>query len=173
MKTSTEQKQNGIQWTLWTKLGDLDFVDDLALLSQNHSKCRSKPILWWKIKKNWGNNKALKVNTASKTPIKLEGEVLEEVESFTYLGSIVDKQRGADANVKIRVRKVRAAVLQLKEVWTSRYLSTNTTIRLFNSNVKSVLLYGGRDLEDHSEHHKENPDIHQQLSEKDPPNTLA
>jgi hypothetical protein len=61
--------------------------------------------------------------------------------------------------------------VQLKEIWTSRYLSTNTKIRLFNSNVKSMLhvLYGA----DTCEYHKENPDIHQQLSENGPPNTLA
>jgi hypothetical protein len=35
----------------------------------------------------------------------------------------------------------RAAFLQLKEIWTSRYLSTNSKIRLFNSNIKSVPLY--------------------------------
>jgi hypothetical protein len=89
-----------------------------------------------------GKSKVLKGNAASTTPIKLEDEALEEVESFTYLGSIVDKQGGTDADVKIRVGKAKAAFRQLKEVWTSRYLSTNTTIRLFNSNVKSVLLYG-------------------------------
>jgi hypothetical protein len=65
--------------------------------------------------------------------------VLEEVERFTYLSSIVDKQGGTDADVMIRVGKARAAFLQLKKVWISRYLSTNTKIRLFNSNIKSVL----------------------------------
>jgi hypothetical protein len=91
------------------------------------------------------------------------------VESLTYLGSIVDKQAGTHANVKIRVSMARAAFLQLKEVWTSRYLSTNTKIRLFNSNVKSILLCGAETCE----YHNENPDIHQQLSENGPPNTLA
>jgi hypothetical protein len=82
------------------------------------------------------------VKAASKTPIKLEGEALEEVESFIYLGSIVDKQGGMDADVNIRVGKARAAFLLLKEVWTSRCLSTNTKIRLFNSNVKLVQMHG-------------------------------
>jgi hypothetical protein len=54
----------------------------------------------------------------------------------------VEKQEGTDPDVKIRVSKVRASFLQLKEVWTSKYLSTNTKIGLFNSNVKSVLLHG-------------------------------
>jgi hypothetical protein len=47
----------------------------------------------------------------------------------------------------------RAAFLQLKEIWTSRYLSTNTKIKLFNSNVKSMLhvLYGAETCEYHKE----------------------
>ena len=38
MKTTTTGRNNGIQWTLWTQLDDLDFADGLALLSHNHSQ---------------------------------------------------------------------------------------------------------------------------------------
>jgi hypothetical protein len=38
------------------------------------------------------------VNDASTTPIKLEGKAFEKVESFAYLGSIIEKQGGSDAN---------------------------------------------------------------------------
>jgi hypothetical protein len=54
----------------------------------------------------------LKVNVASTTPIKLEAEAFDEVESFTYLGSIVNKQGGTDANLEIRIGKARAAFLR-------------------------------------------------------------
>ena len=84
----------------------------------------------------------MKVNALSEKPIKLADEALEEVESFIYLASIVNGQRGTDADVKTRIGKARAAFLQLKNVWASRDLSLNTKIRLFNSNVKAILLYG-------------------------------
>ena len=32
MKTATTRRRNGIQWTPWTQLDDLDFADDLAIL---------------------------------------------------------------------------------------------------------------------------------------------
>lgn len=41
-------------------------------------------------------NVVLKVKTA----MTLIGKVLKEVESFTYLGSTVDRQRGTDADVR-------------------------------------------------------------------------
>ena len=33
IKTSTAQGRNGIQWILWKQLNDLDYADDVALLS--------------------------------------------------------------------------------------------------------------------------------------------
>ena len=42
MRAVTNQKRNGIQWTLWSQLDDLDFADDLALLSHNHQQMQEK-----------------------------------------------------------------------------------------------------------------------------------
>ncbi|VDO95434.1 unnamed protein product [Schistosoma margrebowiei] len=67
---------------------------------------------------------------------------MEDVESFTYLGSIIDEQGGSDADVKARIGKARTAFLQLKNIWNSKQLSTNIKVRIFNTNVKAVLLYG-------------------------------
>ena len=85
--------------------------------------------------------KIMKVNTASPEPVLLEGNPLDEVESFTYFGSIINVQGGTDEDVKTRIGKARAAFpVQLQTIWKSRELSQRTKIRIFNSNVKSVLL---------------------------------
>ena len=42
MKTATKEKRNGIQWMMQTQLDDLDFADDLALLSHNHRQMQDK-----------------------------------------------------------------------------------------------------------------------------------
>ena len=42
MRTTTEGKKNGIQWTPWTQLEDLHFADDLALLSHNRDQMQVK-----------------------------------------------------------------------------------------------------------------------------------
>ena len=89
-----------------------------------------------------GKTKILKINTVGEDPITLHGNELEEVEGFTYLGSIIDKQGGTDADVRARFGKSRIAYLQLKNIWRSKVVSTRTKIRLFNSNVKAILLYG-------------------------------
>ena len=42
MKTSTNQTRNGIQWTPWTQLEDLDFADDITLLSDTHKQMQER-----------------------------------------------------------------------------------------------------------------------------------
>ena len=45
MKTTPKNRRNGIQWTLWSQLVDLDFADDLALLSHSHEQMQEKTDL--------------------------------------------------------------------------------------------------------------------------------
>ena len=61
---------------------------------------------------------------------------------FTYLDSIVDKQVGIDADVKVRTGRVRAAFFQVKNTWDLPNLTINIKIRIFNTTVKPVPLYG-------------------------------
>ena len=42
MKTSTAQGRNGIQWTLWKQLDDLDYANDLAPLSHTRHQMQEK-----------------------------------------------------------------------------------------------------------------------------------
>jgi hypothetical protein len=148
MRVSTVQGRNGIQWTLGSQLDDLDFADDLALLLHTQQQMQEKTNIVAVTSSRLGLNihkgksRVLKVNATNTSPITLEGEALEQVDSFTYLGSILDTQGGTEADVKARINKARVAFMQLKNIWSSRDLSINTKIRLFNTNVKSVLLYG-------------------------------
>ena len=69
-------------------------------------------------------------------------DAIEEVDHFTYLGSVVDTHGGIEADVKDGIDKARVAFLQLKNIWKSNVLSLKNTIRILNTNVKVVLLYG-------------------------------
>ncbi|KAH9579565.1 Laminin subunit gamma-1 [Schistosoma haematobium] len=87
-------------------------------------------------------SKILKYNTENTKPITSDGEALEDVRSFTYLISNIDEQGGSDADVKARTGKARTAFLQLKNIWNSKQLSTIIKVRIFNTNIKKVLMYG-------------------------------
>ncbi|VDP79997.1 unnamed protein product [Schistosoma curassoni] len=93
------------------KLKDLDFADGLAILPQTQQQMQEKTnsvaaasaavgIIIHK-----GKSKILRYNTECTNPITLDGEDLEDVKTFTYLGSIIDEHGGSDADVKARIGK--------------------------------------------------------------------
>ena len=112
MKTTTTGRNNGIQWTLWTHLDDLDFADDLALLSHNHSQMQTKTTFLETtsagtgLKINRKKTKLMKMKTTANAPVTVGGEPIREVESFVYLGSVVDQQGGTDRDITARIGKM-------------------------------------------------------------------
>ena len=62
---------------------------------------------------------------------------------------------------------------QLNNVRRSTGLGTNTKIKIFISIVKPVLLYGAETWINQPHYHKENPDIHQHLPQKNSKDSLA
>ncbi|VDP18666.1 unnamed protein product [Schistosoma margrebowiei] len=72
-----------------------------------------------------GKGEILKYNTENTNQITLDGETLEDVESFICLRSITDQQGGSDADVNKTISKARAASLHVKNMWNSKQLSVN------------------------------------------------
>jgi len=66
---------------------------------------------------------------------------VEEVEEFTYLGSVVSTTGGTDQDVEARLGKARVAFRAMDKLWTSQVFGRATKAKIFNSNVKAVLVY--------------------------------
>ena len=148
MRNSVERKNTGLRWKLMSKLGDLDFAEDNALLSSKLSDLQEKTT----IIKEWAEKAGLKINTRkTKTMrmnvkvdrhVKIDGKDLEDVLKFTYIGSKVKREGGACDYIKYRLQKARNAFLAPNQVWKSSIYSVKTKVKIFNSKVKSVLVYG-------------------------------
>lgn len=54
-----------------------------------------------------GKAKLFRIQTASVAPINIHNSVLDDIEAFTYLGSVTDKHRGTEADVKERISTVK------------------------------------------------------------------
>ena len=139
----------GIQFTLLQKLEDLDFADDLVLLSQKIAHMRQKMEALQEqaarvgLKVNAAKTKEMRIQSSANTGnITCGDEVLEQVTAFTYLGSLVSTTGGTEEDVEGRCRKAQAAFCMLRPVWRSKCISLWTKLRIFSSNVKAVLLYG-------------------------------
>ncbi|VDO68387.1 unnamed protein product [Schistosoma mattheei] len=167
MKTSTSEGKHGTQWTAQNQLDDLDFADHLALLSRTHELMQIKTASVAAVSASVdisihrGKTEVLKFKAEDSNPITLDGETLEDVESFTYLGSIIDEQGGSDADVKAKIGKARTAFLQLKNIWNSKQLSTNLKVRIFNTNVMAVnSTVRSRNFKSYNNHHQEGTSIY-------------
>nr|KAG5693360.1 hypothetical protein BaRGS_017653 [Batillaria attramentaria] len=148
MRQATDGKRTGIQWTFSKQLEDLDFADDIALLSHKQQDAQEKLNRVAKeaektgLKINISKTEVMRVNHKQHDPIRLHQEDIKEVDKFVYLGSVVSKDGGTDEDIKSRTNKARHAFRTLRPIWRSTALSLRNKIRIFNSNVKSVLLYG-------------------------------
>ena len=67
---------------------------------------------------------------------------IEAVNDFIYLGAKMQADGDSEPDVKRRISKASQAFSMLKNIWKSKRLNRNTKIRIFRSNVVSVLLYG-------------------------------
>ena len=79
--------------------------------------------------------KILGTSTTCNTLILQEEELIEEVESLKYFGSIIDKQGGADKDVLTRIGKGRALFLMLIYIWKSRELKIRSKLMVVTSNM--------------------------------------
>ena len=72
--------------------------------------------------------------------IKINGEKLNEVENFKYLGAVVTDQE-SKPEVLSRIAQTTAALARLETIWNNKHISLISKIRLMHSLVISVLLY--------------------------------
>ena len=148
MNETIANTKRGIQWELTTTLEDLDFADDIVLLSSSHKDMQEKinslilkaNTIGMKI--NIGKTKLLKQNARNEQPITINGIPVEEVKEFTYLGSTVTEDGDSSRDIDLRITKATQAFGALFKIWKSKKLSMKTKVRIFKSNVLSVLLYG-------------------------------
>ena len=73
------------------------------------------------------------------TEIKVNGQKLETVTSFKYLGSVITDE-GSKPEILSRIAQTTAALTRLKPVWNDRSISFSSKIQLMRSLVTSIFL---------------------------------
>jgi hypothetical protein len=83
----------------------------------------------------------MRVNTSNTQKFRFENTEIEEVGSFVYLGSVVSENGWTEEDIASRIKKVDRVFVQLYAVWRNHKISKRVKVRIFDTNVKSVLLY--------------------------------
>ncbi|VDO54708.1 unnamed protein product [Schistosoma margrebowiei] len=159
MKTSTSEGKHGIQWTSRMQLDDLDFADNLVLLSQTQKQIQkttsvatASAAVGLNIHK--GKSKILRYDIACTNPVTIDGEDLEDVKTFTDLGSIIDERSGSDADVKARIGKATEGHLEVKAT-INQHQSQDFQYKCEDSST----VWGGK-LENYERHHPEGKTVY-------------
>ena len=138
----------GIQWNIMQKLEDLDFADDICLLSHTRQHMQEKTTKLQEIagltglEINTHKTKTMRIEAKQTTSISLNGQPIEEVDKFTYLGSCISRTGGTKEDIEVRINKARYAFISLKNIWRDSNIRTHTKLQIFKTTVISVLLYG-------------------------------
>ena len=78
--------------------------------------------------------------SGTNTEIKVNGQKLETVTSFKYMGSPITDE-GSKPEILSRIAQTTAALTRLKPVWNDRSISLNSKICLICSIVMSLFLH--------------------------------
>ena len=145
MRRSVEGARTGIRWKMTTMLED---ADDLALVSSTLTQIQMKIDRLNRNGKGTGlkistkKTKVMRINVNNNNAVVTDGQEVEDVETFDYLGARITKHGGAENDIKNRLGKATGAFNKLAKIWLSGQLSKNTKIRIFKSSVIAVLLNG-------------------------------
>ena len=126
-------------------LTDLDFADDIALVSEQVDQAQQllerveAEAAGVGLMANAKKTKVMSYNQPVEPQIKTnDGSTLEIVNEFTYLGSQMSSSK---ADIKRRIALAWTSANKLQKFWKSS-LSKKFKIDIFRATVESVLLYG-------------------------------
>ena len=91
------------------------------------------------------NAKKTKVMYIGKKPYKdisIDGETLERVENFTYLGSSKAQNGDCKPDIVRRIAQGKTKMIALKNIWKDKDLSTNLKIKIMKTLVWTTMTYG-------------------------------
>ena len=133
---TTAGNKTGIRWNFTSKLEDLDFADDIALISlcctrPNKDKATESICSKDRPKNKQRENSILRINSKYKNKIPIDDQELNKVDKYTYLGAHVSKQEesGGDDIVNI-IRIARVSIMKLKQIWISNIYTLISKLRL-------------------------------------------
>ena len=131
-------------------LCNLRFADDIDLIGRDEEELQD---LTTRLEESAGKfgmeisaekSKVL-VNSNKDTPqthIIMNGETLEQVDSFKYLGALITEDGKSTIEIRARLAIALSAMSRLSKMWKSQRISIATKIRLYKALVTSIALYG-------------------------------
>ena len=138
---------NGNEW----EMNQLLFADDTVVVADSEMKLRQLVSEFGrvcerrKLRVNVGKSKVMRCTRnedGARLNVTLSGEVLEEVDQFKYLGSIIAANGGVEADVRHRVNEGCKVLGAMKGVIKNRGMGMNVKRALYEKVIVPTVTYG-------------------------------
>ena len=130
------------------KVCNLRFADDIDLLAGTNEELQELTDKLNKSAAAFGmeissEKSKVMVNTTRNThaSITLNGQTLDEVDKFKYLGALITKDGTSDKEIRTRIATASAAMSNLNKIWKSK-IDLRIKIKLYKSLITTIFLYG-------------------------------
>jgi len=147
MTKTIDDTRHGIQWNNQQHLTDLDFADDIVLIAKTFSELddltRRLSTEGSKVglKISDEKTKSMHVMSRDNNTLSIQNHQIEDVDEFTYLGSVITTGGGADQDIKQRLGKAMGVFRKLQRIWSMTSISRRIKLQLYNTIVLPTALY--------------------------------
>ena len=131
------------------RIKDLRFADDIDLLTEKEPDLQialsnlnnSSKRFGLKINKSKTKVMVMSRRSVQTEPIVIDGEPIEQVTEFIYLGSLITNTNDCTPEIRRRINLANQAFGRLKQLWKDANLNRNIKLELLTTCVFSCLLY--------------------------------
>lgn len=131
-------------------IDNLRFADDTAIMAERAEDLQTLLERVGRECEEVGlsiNTQKTKMMVISKNPninpiLTLNGNRIEQVQKYKYLGSVINSEMAPDQEIKIRIEMARNAFVKYSTMFTNRKLKLDIRLRFTECYVWSVLMYG-------------------------------
>ena len=125
---------------------NLTYADDTTLMAESEEELKSLQIKVKEESEKVGlklNIQKMKIMASSPiTPWEIDGETVETVSDFIFLGSKITADGDCSHEIKRRLLFARQVVTNLDSIFKSRDITLPTKVRLVKAMVFPVVMYG-------------------------------
>lgn len=130
-------------------INNIRYADDTVVLAENEQDLQRLMNELVRHSENCGlliNTTKTKVLAFTKTPVQIHldinGDPVEQVSSYKYLGCIVNDQCDPKKEIRSRIEQARKTFINMRQFFTRSDLSLELRVRMVRCYIFSVLLYG-------------------------------
>ncbi|KAI5738445.1 hypothetical protein M8J77_007179 [Diaphorina citri] len=130
------------------RVKSIKYADDQAVLAESEEELQRMMLniqeagARYGMKINVSKTKVMRIGTERRMNVTLDGEKLEEVENFKYLGGMIYSNGSCTQEIRSRIAMGKTSFMKVQDLLTARRIPMKLRKRFAKCYIWSVVLYG-------------------------------